>query len=132
MSARRSIEIPGFGHGNLPIPAASRVGPMVVTGGIFGLDREAGIIPDGVEEQARLMFDNLAAIMAAAGGSMDSIVRMTVYVRSPEARAAVNAQWIKAFPDAGARPARHTLAYDGLAANMLVQCDAIAFVAEAA
>lgn len=128
---RRSIEIDGFSHGAQPIPAASRVGPLVATGGVYGLDPTKGAIPDDVGEQARLMFENLARIMAAAGGGLNDIARMTVYVKVPEARAAVNAEWLKAFPDPASRPARHTLQNDHLPANMLVQCDAIAFVERA-
>lgn len=128
MSARRSIEIAGFSHGAQPIPAASRVGPLVMTGGVYGLDPATGTIPDEVAEQARLMFANLARIIDAAGGSMGSIARMTVYVKVPEARAAVNAEWLAAFPDAADRPARHTLVNETLPANMLVQCDATAWI----
>lgn len=125
---RRSIEIEGFSHGAQPIPAASKVGPLVMTGGVYGLDPTTGKIPDDVGEQARLMFHNLGRILEAAGGSFASVARMTVYVKAQEARAAVNAEWLKAFPDAASRPARHTLHNDGLPANMLVQCDATAWV----
>ncbi len=129
MTERTSINVPGFGHGQLPIPAASRVGPLVMTGGVHGSD-ENGQIPGDVAEQVRLMFWNVGRIMKAAHGGFESIVRMTIYVKVPEARAAVNAEWVKAFPDGAARPARHTLVNENLAGNMLVQCDATAYVAE--
>ncbi|PZQ22638.1 MAG: RidA family protein [Sphingopyxis macrogoltabida] len=127
MTERRSIEVEGYSHGNLPIPAASRVGPLVMTGGIHGLDPATGKLPDDLTEQARLMFFNLERIMAAAGAGLDRIVRMTVYVKVPEARQAVNVEWVKAFPDPASRPARHTLVNENLPSNMLVQCDATAF-----
>jgi enamine deaminase RidA (YjgF/YER057c/UK114 family) len=128
VTERRSINIDGFSHGQQPIPAASRVGPLVITGGVYGLDPKTGLMPDDVDEQAALMFANLGRIIAEAGGSLDSIARMTVYVKVPEARAAVNREWLAAFPNADARPARHTLSNDGLPSNMLVQCDAVAWV----
>jgi enamine deaminase RidA (YjgF/YER057c/UK114 family) len=131
MSRRKSIEVPGFSHGNLPIPAASRVGDLVATGGVMGLDAETGRLPDDVTEQARLMFVNLARILAAGGATMDDIIKVTVWVKAPEARAAVNAEWVKHFPDPHARPARHTLQNDHLPANMLVQCDALAVASSA-
>lgn len=127
MTERRSIEVEGYSHGNLPIPAASRVGPLAMTGGIHGLDPATGKLPDDLTEQARLMFFNLERIMAAAGAGLDRIVRMTVYVKVPEARQAVNVEWVKAFPDPASRPARHTLVNENLPSNMLVQCDATAF-----
>jgi enamine deaminase RidA (YjgF/YER057c/UK114 family) len=124
---RRSIEVEGFSHGAQPIPAASRVGPLVMTGGVYGLDPTTGKIPDDVAEQVRLMFMNLERILSAAGGTLGDVARMTVYVKAPEARAAVNAEWVKAFPDPASRPARHTQQNDHLPANMLVQCDATAW-----
>ncbi|MEQ6333940.1 RidA family protein [Sphingobium sp. MK2] len=126
---RRSIDVEGFNHGGQPIPAASRKGGLIVTGGVYGLDSATGKLPDEASEQVRLMFHQLERILATAGGSVDDIVRMTFYVKSPEARPLVNAEWLRLFPDPASRPARHTLSYDGLPANMLVQCDAIAMVA---
>jgi enamine deaminase RidA (YjgF/YER057c/UK114 family) len=126
--ARRSIEVEGFSHGAQPIPAASRVGPLVMTGGVYGLDSDTGKLPEDVAEQARLMFRNLTRILKAAGGDLTDIARMTVYVKVPEARAAVNVEWLKAFPDPASRPARHTLQNGGLPGHMLVQCDATAWV----
>lgn len=125
---RRSINVEGFNHGQQPIPAASRVGPLIVTGGIHGMDPATQKLPDGSEDQARFMFANLVRILAAGGGTPDAIVRITVHVKSQDSRAAVNAEWLKLFPDEASRPARHTLINQNLPGNMLVQCDAIAFV----
>lgn len=126
--ARRSIDVEGFNHGVQPIPAAARVGGLVTTGGIYGLDPATGRLPDDVAEQARLMFWQLERVLAAAGAGFGDVARMTIYAKVPEARAAVNAEWLKAFPDPESRPARHILTYEHLPANMLVQCDAIAMV----
>ena len=125
---RKSIRVDGFDHGVQPIPVASRKGPLLVTGGIYGLDPGTGKLPDDVAAQTRLMFWQLERVLRAAGATFDDVVRMTVYVKVPEARAHVNEHWLVCFPDPGSRPARHTLAYDALPANMLVQCDAIAMV----
>lgn len=126
--ARRSIEVEGFSHGGQPIPAACRIGDLIVTGGVYGLDPHTGKLPDDVAAQARLMFFNLERILAAADAGFGDVARMTVFVTCPEARAAVNEQWLAAFPDPASRPARHTLQNDHLPANMRVQCDVIAWV----
>lgn len=131
MSKRRSVNIEGFNHGALPIPAASRVGPLVMTGGVHGMDPVTGALPDDLRQQTRQMFDNLARIMTAAGGSTDDIARMTVFVKVPDARAAVNEEWLRMFPDPASRPSRHTQVNETLPANMLVQCDATAWVGDA-
>jgi 2-iminobutanoate/2-iminopropanoate deaminase len=125
MGKRRSIKIEGL-HKGQPIPAASRVRNIVMTGGVYGSDAKTGKLPDDVDQQATLMFENLRRILAEAGATLEDVVKMTVWVKIPEARAAVNREWLKAFPDEQSRPARHTLQNDHLAANMLVQCDAMA------
>jgi enamine deaminase RidA (YjgF/YER057c/UK114 family) len=131
VSRRRSIEVDGFKHGTQPIPAASRVGNIIMTGGVHGTDPATGKLADGVDQQATLMFANLKRILDKAGASMDDIVKMTVWVKVPEARAAVNREWLAAFPDAESRPARHTLQNDHLPAGMLLQCDVFAVAKEA-
>lgn len=128
MAKRTSISVPGFGHGQQPIPAASRVGPLVTTGGVHGVDPATGALPAALDDEVRAMFANLARIMAAAGGSLDDVARITVFIRSVEHRGAVNAEWITLFPDPQSRPARHTLVNEHLAGNMRVQCDALAFI----
>lgn len=125
---RQSIQIPGFSHGAQPIPAASRKGPFVATGGVYGRDPDTGALPDDVAKQVRLMFIQLERILGAAGATFDDVVRMTMYVKDPAARAHINERWLAAFPDEGSRPARHTLVYEHLPTNMLVQCDAFAVV----
>ena len=38
------------------------------------------VVPGGIENQIRRVFDNLAAVCAAAGGSLDDIVKLTVFL----------------------------------------------------
>ncbi|MGM0396469.1 MAG: RidA family protein [Bacillota bacterium] len=46
--------------------------------------------------------------MEAAGGSIDDIASVKVYVRYPEYMKYINPHWLKMFPDEDNRPARHT------------------------
>lgn len=132
IAKRQSITVPGLGHGQQPIPAACRRGPLVMTGGVHGVDRATGQFAPSLDHQVEHMFDNLAAIMAAANGSMDDIVKVTVYAATPDIRDALNRRWLKEFPEASSRPARHTKITPTLKSPMLVQCDAVAFIDEAA
>jgi 2-iminobutanoate/2-iminopropanoate deaminase len=125
---RRSIEVPGFNHAPQPIPAACRMANIVVTGGIYGLDVDSGKVPDDPARQTALMFQNLRRVLVAAGATLGEVVKMTFWVRNPEARAFINPAWLEAFPDPQSRPARHTLQNDHMPANLLIQCDALAVV----
>jgi enamine deaminase RidA (YjgF/YER057c/UK114 family) len=124
---RRSVDVEGLSHGALPIPVASRVGQVIATGGIRGVDPTTGIMPADVGEQASLMFDNLRRAVEAAGASVDNILKITIWIATPDARVALNPPWLALFPDPASRPARHILSYD-LPGGMLVQCDALAVV----
>ena len=125
---RRSIEVDGFGHGGQPIPAASRIANIVMSGGISG-QGAGGAIPDDVAEQCRNMFVNVERILAAAGAAPKDVIRMTVYVKDRTAREHINREWLRLFPDEHSRPARHTHQYDYLPANALVQCEIMAVIA---
>ena len=119
---RRSIEIPGFRHEH-PIPAASRIGPFVVSGGISGMDPVTGRLPDGIEEQCALVFAHMKEIIEAASGTTDDILKVTVWLKDGADRNIVNQHWLRMFPDAEARPARHTFVGQELAGTMLIQCE---------
>jgi 2-iminobutanoate/2-iminopropanoate deaminase len=123
MSKRKSFDVEGLGHAN-PIPAASRIGNIVATGGISGTDTSTGKIPEDIAAQCSLMFANLRAILAAAGATPENVIRVTVWIKRPEIRAEVNKVWVAMFPDPHSRPARHTMFYDHFAGTMVVQCEA--------
>ncbi len=38
------------------------------------------IVPGGIEAQIRRVFDNLSAVCTAAGGSLDDIVKLTIFL----------------------------------------------------
>src|SRR5215213_4421641 len=107
MGKRQSIEIGGFKHKN-PIPAASRVGNLLMTGIITGTGPQTGKLADTLEAQCANIFRHVGAIMTAAGGSTDDIIKMNVWMANRSRRDVLNAEWTKMFPDPHSRPARHT------------------------
>jgi 2-iminobutanoate/2-iminopropanoate deaminase len=107
--ARTSIDVGGFAHAN-PIPAASRVGPYVATGALTGRDPVTREMPTDLAAQCANVFALVRAVMAAAGGSTDDVLKLTVHLADPHDRAALNAEWLSMFPDPASRPARQVLA----------------------
>ena len=124
---RRSIDVPGLGHGTNPIPAASRVGPFIATGGIRGVDVATGQMPATLGDQVDHMFGNLKRVLGAAGATLDAVIKITLWTRTADSRPAINAGWLKHFPDPASRPARHLQVHD-LGHGMLVQCEALAVI----
>jgi 2-iminobutanoate/2-iminopropanoate deaminase len=129
MEKRRSINVAGASHTN-PIPSASRRGPFVVSGAISGADPATGKVPDDLDAQCRLMFENVRRVIGAAGGSPEDIVKMTVWITDRALRPILNKHWVEIFPDANSRPARHTVTSQDFTPPMKIQCDLLAVLDE--
>lgn len=119
-----SIHIPGFGHAN-PIPAASRIGPFVASGALTGRDPRTHEMPSGLDRQCANVFGHIGALLAAAGGTPDDVLKLTVHLADPADREALNREWLAMFPDPQRRPARQVLAA-ALGGGALIHCDLLA------
>lgn len=128
-TGRVSVDLPGFSHVN-PIPAASRKGPFVFSGAFSGRDPATGELPTTLDAQMAVVFQHVRTLMDHVGGSVDDIVKMTFWLADPRDRAALNREWVAAFPDEASRPARHVLKAD-LDGGVLVQADVIAVLGTA-
>ena len=126
MAKRKSIYIAGFSHAN-PIPNACRIGNLMVTGVINGVDPATGKVAPTLEEQCAHVFRHVRKIVEAGGGKTEDILKMTVWLADPSKREALNHEWLKMFPDKDSRPARHTLPRAG-GGDVLIQCDFTAVI----
>ena len=121
---RRSFDIESMTHRN-PIPAVSRVGPLVVSSIIVGRDPQASTVPESIEAQLVNLFHHVGEMLHAAGADWQHVVKMNFYLPSLDLREALNDPWVAHFPDPASRPARHTQVGGNTA-----QCDFIAYVDE--
>ncbi|WHO75431.1 RidA family protein [Rhizobium sp. BT03] len=128
-SRRRSVTVETLAH-KYPVPNACRIDNLVVSGAIQGVDPETHVMPEDLASQCAHLFENMKAIVEAAGGTIEDIIKMTVYLRDRDNRGPLNAEWVRMFPDPAARPARHAqpLLVEG---PSMVQCDFIAVVGRA-
>lgn len=122
----RSIDLPGLAH-KAPIPQAARVGPLLCSSAIAGKDPATGELPADATAQAANAFANLDRLLEAGGARLEDVARLTVYLKDPAARDAVNAQWLRRFPDPHDRPARHIVEHE-LQHGMALQLEFLAFV----
>jgi 2-iminobutanoate/2-iminopropanoate deaminase len=123
---RRSIDIEGFGHVN-PIPAATRIGPLVVSSIISPFNPGARDIPEAVDDQIANLFHHVGAMLTAAGADWTNVAKMIFYVKDLATRDRLNAPWAERFPDPASRPARHTQLAP-LAEGVHVACDFLGYV----
>ncbi len=125
---RRAIYVDGLSHGASAIPTASLVGPLLVSGSISGIDRASGTVPDDIPTQVRNAFDNVRAVLEAAGGTLDDIAKLTFFVADRALRADIDPVWNETFPDPASRPARHAAVYSHLPNGLHLQCELIAYI----
>ncbi|KRA54691.1 reactive intermediate/imine deaminase [Pseudoxanthomonas sp. Root65] len=107
-----------------PYSQAVRAGNTVYFSGQIPLDPATGNLVDGdITVQARRAFDNLKAVAEAAGGSLDRIVRLGLYLTDLSQFAAVNAVMQDYF--AAPYPARSTIEVSGLPKGAAFEVDAV-------
>ena len=123
----RSIHVEGLQHG-APIPMGARVGNMIFSSGIIGADPSTGQVPDNLESQCVFAFANMKTMVENAGGSVQNIGSIKVYMKDRSQREAVNRPWLEMFPDENDRPARHAIEYSAFPPGVLVQLEVIAVV----
>jgi enamine deaminase RidA (YjgF/YER057c/UK114 family) len=125
MPTRKSIEIPGFSHQN-PIPVASRIGNLLMSSVMSGVDPGTRNLPPELPKQIANLFSHIRATIEAAGGTPDNIIKITFWMKNPATgRAAINEEWVKMFPDPASRPARHTQPLMGDGPSQ-ISCDFVA------
>ena len=107
-----------------PYSQAVRAGNTVYFSGQIPLDPATGNLVDGdIAVQARRAFDNLKAVAEAAGGSLDRIVRLGLYLTDLSQFAAVNAVMQDYF--VAPYPARSTIEVSGLPKGAAFEVDAV-------
>lgn len=105
MARRQSIDLSYMRHGN-PFPIGAKIGNVVFSGAIHCIDEKSGQTPEDPDDQVAAMFNNIRNFMAAAGGSPQDIVKITLLVKEPQYSAYINKEWVKMFPDEDSRPTR--------------------------
>ncbi|MEO8747319.1 MAG: Rid family detoxifying hydrolase [Rhodanobacter sp.] len=107
-----------------PYSQAVSAGKTVYFSGQTPLDPSTGVLVAGdISVQTRRVFDNLAAVAKAAGGSFAQIVRVGIYVTDLANFAAVNAVMAEYFQQP--YPARSTIEVSALPKAAQVEIDMV-------
>ena len=82
-----------------PYSLGVKTGNLVFVSGTVGLDSQGKMAGDGsVTAQTRQAFENIMAVLEAAGGSLENVVKVTVFLTDPEDYADMNAVRAEYFP----------------------------------
>lgn len=107
-----------------PYSQAVRAGNTVYFSGQIPLDPANGQLVQGdIAVQTRRVFDNLAAVAEAAGGSLADVVRVGIYVTDLANFATVNAVMAEYCKEP--YPARSTIQVSALPKGAEVEVDAV-------
>jgi len=103
---------------------------LVYVSGQVPIDPKTGKKETGtIEEQTRLVLNNLSAILDASGSSLKEVLKVTVYVSNISLWGKVNEVYAEIFGDH--RPARAIVPTRDLHFGFKIEVDAVAAIIEA-
>lgn len=102
---------------------AVKVGNVVYLSGQIGLDPISMALVEGIEAQVRRVFDNLAAVAHASGGTLSDIVKLNVYLTDLGHFTLVNSIMAEYFQEP--YPARAAVGVASLPRGALVEADGV-------
>ena len=116
--------------------APAAIGPYsqaVKTENLVFLSGQLGVVPatkklagETIESQTTQVFKNIAAVLAAAGTGLSSVVKTTVFLKSMDDFAKMNALYESNF--GSHKPARSTVQVAKLPLDALIEIECIAEV----
>jgi 2-iminobutanoate/2-iminopropanoate deaminase len=100
-------------------------GDLVFTSGQIGIDSKTGqIVEGGIEAQTEQVFRNLDAVLAAAGSSIENVVKATVFLADMNDYNTMNELYRKHFK--GDPPARSTVQVARLPRDARIEIEVVA------
>ena len=128
MNNKSVISTPNAPSAIGPYSQAIRAGNMLFVSGQIPINPSTGkVIEDtAIKTQTKRVLDNMLAVVQAAGGSADNIVRTTVFLKDMNDFAEMNSVYAEYFQSAP--PARSTVQAARLPRDVSVEIDCIAVI----
>ena len=109
----------------LPFSQGIVHGDTVYTSGQIGMDPETGeVVEGGIRAETRRTMENVAAVLEAAGSSLDDAIKATVFLTDMDDFAAFNEVYAEYVSEP--RPARSAVEVSGLARDIAVEVEMVA------
>ncbi|MCD8905985.1 RidA family protein [Staphylococcus chromogenes] len=109
-----------------PYSHASVVNGLVYTSGQIPLNLEGNIVSDDVETQTKQVFENLKAVLEAAGSDLEHVVKVLVFLSDMENFQKVNEVYGTYFTSH--KPARSAVEVARLPKDVKIEIEVIAEV----
>jgi 2-iminobutanoate/2-iminopropanoate deaminase len=121
---RETVDAPGAPAAVGPYSHAVRTGELLFCSGQIPLDPDSGeLVGETPAEQARRCMQNLEAVCAAAGTTLQRALRLTIYTTQLSAFAEINEVYGSFFSEQP--PARAAVGVAELPKGALVEIDAV-------
>ena len=109
-----------------PYAQANIIGDLVITSGQIPIDPATGNLVEGdIEAQTKQVFENLKAVLEAAGSGLDKIVKTTCFMDNMNDFAKMNEVYASFF--SGDYPSRSAVEVAKLPKGALIEIEAIAY-----
>lgn len=112
-----------------PYSQAVKAGNFIYVSGQLPIDAKTGVMPDDIKEQTKLSLENVKAILAEAGATLDNVVKSTVYLADMSYFGPMNEVYGEYF-NSGIYPARAAFAVKELPKQAKVEIEVVAFHCE--
>ena len=120
------LQMPGTENMGLPFSSAVRVdNTLYLSGNLGNIPGTPQLAEGGIQGETRQTLENISAVLAQFGSSMDKVVKCTVFLADMAEWGAMNEVYKTFFPNP---PARSALGASGLALNARVEIECIAVV----
>lgn len=104
---RIGVERTGAGGQALPFSPATRAGDFVFISGQVAMKENGEIEPGGIEAQTKRTMENVIAVLAKAGCTLEDVAKVNVWLDDPRDFWTFNRVYAKYFPNGA--PARSTV-----------------------
>lgn len=112
------------GRPDAPFSESVRVGDTLYLAGKLGM-KDGALVPGGIQPETQAAMDAIRSVVERNGGTMNNVVKCTVFLADISEWAAMNAIYTQFFPP-GRRPARSAVGVGSLARNARVEIECIA------
>ena len=121
---RIGVERTGAGGQNLPFSPAVRAGDYVFISGQVAMKENGEIEPGGIEAQTRRTMDNVVAVLAKAGCTLEDVAKVNVWLDDTRDFWTFNKIYASYFPNGA--PARSTVKSQ-LMVDAKIEIDVVAY-----
>jgi len=123
MDRPEPVEVTEVPPNNRTYSQAVRLGDVIYLSGQLGIDPATGGLASEMREQTRQALENVKAVLAAAGSSLDRVAKVNIFITDFTQLSVMNEVYAQYFPH---RPAKTTVEIARLDRNALIEIEVVA------